>query len=104
LASAKVWTPADGVQGALELLDGPSEVSTDHVPTLDQESPGASSSDWKREDTRVIVCRIANDLYPGVRYESRDEAQRAVARDHGRILEANYVPGRAFYRVLKARS
>lgn len=96
-----MWTAGDGPQAALEVFDGPTELQADHVPTVDQETPFASYKDWRAEDTRVITVRIANDMYPGVRYESREEALTAVRRAHGRILEANYVPGRAFLRVPK---
>lgn len=95
------WTPADGPEAALEVFDGPTELAADHVPTVDQESPFASYRDWKTEDTRVVSCRIANDTYPGRRYDTREEALRDTQRAHGRILEANYVPGRAFFRVRK---
>jgi len=36
-----------------------------------------------------VQCRIANDVYPGERYESRDAAIAATTAKHGRILEAN---------------
>jgi hypothetical protein len=88
------------VEAALEVLDGPSQSAVDYVPTLDQEVPVASHPDWRREDTRVISCRIANDIYTkDERFESRAEAHAAITARHGRILEANYVPGRAFFRV-----
>jgi hypothetical protein len=97
--SREVWRPQDGVQGALELLDGPTEQAVDHVPTADQEVPVASYADWTKEDTRIVTYRISNDLYPGIRVESRDEAIADVKKNHGAILVANYVPGRAFFRV-----
>lgn len=89
----------------MELVDGPSVVAApDQVPTADQEVPVASYRDWRQEDTFVVQCAIANDVYPGTRYDSRDKAQAAVSAKHGRILEANYTPGRAFFRVFKPRS
>lgn len=98
------WSPGDGVQAALEVLDGPSETTQDYVPSLDQEVPVATHRDWRPEETRVISCRISNDLYmKDERFESREEARRAIARRHGRILEANYVPGRAFFRVFRVQ-
>jgi hypothetical protein len=82
-------------------LDGPSDVAVDLVPTADQTDPVATYADWRKEDTRIVVCRIATDAYPGERFETRDEAVAAIRARHGRILEANYVPGRAFLRVPK---
>lgn len=82
-----------------EILEGITEVAPDLVPTLDQEEPLATYPDWKREDTQVITCRIGNDAYPGVRYESRDEALAATKLLYGRVLEVNAVPGRLFIRV-----
>lgn len=96
-----VWTPADGVAGALELVDGPAAITQDHVPSVDQAVPVATYADWRKEDTRVIACRIANDLYRDERFESREEAKATIQLRHGRILEENYVPGRAFFRVLR---
>lgn len=96
-----VWTAGDPPEAALEVFDGPTELAADHVPTVDQETPFASYRDWKSEDTRVVSCRIANDTYPGRRYNSREEAISDIKRSYGRILEANYVPGRAFFRVYK---
>ena len=85
------------------MLDGFTETAQDHVPTMDQEAPVASHPDWVRSQTRVISCRIANDLYPkDERFETRADALAAITKRHGRILEANYVPGRAFFRVKRA--
>lgn len=85
---------------ALELLDGFAETHADHVPTMDQEVPVASHPDWTAASTRVISCRIANDLYTkDERFESRSEAYAVITKRHGKIVEANYVPGRAFFRV-----
>ncbi len=97
--SRTTWSPGDGQQAALEVLDGASELSHDHVPQMDQEVPVASHRDWLKSQTRVVTCRIANDLYKDERFETRDEAIAAITKRHGRILEANYVPGRAFFRV-----
>ncbi len=83
----------------LEAIDGPTEVAKDLVPCVDQEVPTATYQDWLPEETIVLTCRIANDLYKGKRFESRGAAWRAVTREHGPILEANYTPGRAFFRV-----
>jgi hypothetical protein len=90
------------VEEALECIDGPPEFAPpDSVPHVAQEVPVASYRDWRKEDTRIVTCRIGNDLYPGQRYESREEAKVATEMVHGRILEANYLPGRAFFRVMK---
>lgn len=84
----------------LELLDGPAELAPpDLVPDVHQDEPVATYPDWRRADTRVITCAINNDVFPGERYESREEARAAVELKYGRILEANYLPGRAFFRV-----
>ena len=85
----------------MELVDGPSEVAVDRVPSVNDEVPVGTYIDWNLADTRVIVCRISNDVYPGRRFDSRADAVEAITREHGRILEANYVPGRAFFRVKK---
>lgn len=101
----ETWEPKDGSQGALEMLDGLTETSADVVPTLDSKEPAASYKDWDPAATRIIACRIANDLYlRDERFESRDEARAAIQLRHGRILEANYVPGRAFFRVFRVCS
>lgn len=100
------WRPSDPLhirqpEDELLVIDGPTHTASDFIPTADQDKPVASYPDWRPGDTRVITCRIANDVYPGKRYESRDEALRAVTKAHGPVLEANYVPGRAFLRVRK---
>lgn len=83
----------------LEVLDGPTETALDLVPTGDQTEPVATYCDWNIYNTRVVCCAIGNSLYSGDRYETRDEAYKATAAKYGRIVEANYVPGRAFFRV-----
>lgn len=85
----------------LEVVDGPTQAAVDRVPQADQDVPVATYADWLPDTTRVITCRIANDLYPGTRYESRREALKAVTELYGRPVEENYVPGRAFFRVRK---
>ena len=98
--SRETWKPGDGQEAALEMLDGFAETVTDYVPTMDQAEPVATHKDWVASQTRVISCRIANDLYmKDERFESRPEAYAAITKRYGRILEANYVPGRAFFRV-----
>lgn len=83
----------------LEVVDGVTEVQPSRVPTVDQDVPVADYQAWRPEDTRIVQCRIANDFYPGDRYESRDEAVKAVMAKYGVIFVANYTPGRAFFRV-----
>lgn len=97
------WKPADGPLAALEIFDGPSELAVDAVPSADQATPLATYSNWVAEDTRVITCTIGEAPYRGERFDSREAARAAIERRHGRILEANYVPGRAFFRVLKPK-
>lgn len=88
----------------MEVLDGPAELAPDLVPTVDQDVPVATYPDWRAEDTRVIQCAIGNNVFPGKRYESREEALRATRLVHGRVLEANYTPGRAFFRVMRVKT
>ncbi len=96
-----LWCPGDGVEAALEVIDGPAELAEDLVPTVDQDSPVATYCDWRKEDTRIVTYRVANDVYPGIRADSREAAVRACVETFGPILEANYVPGRAFFRVFR---
>lgn len=92
------------MEAALEMIDGPTELAVDLVPTVDQAEPAATYADWRPEGTRVIACRIANDLYRDPRrYESREEALRALTAEFGPPVEVNAVPGRLFVRVRKKR-
>lgn len=83
----------------LAINDEPAEVAHDFIPTLDADKPVATYRDWDPANTKIIQCRIANDEYPGDRYETRDLAISETTKKHGKILEANFVPGRAFLRV-----
>ena len=87
--------------GTAEINDDPvPDVQPDLVPTCDDGEPVATYRDWRPEFTRVLTYRIGNDLYPrDPRVESRDEAMADAVRRFGRVLEANFVPGRAFLRV-----
>ena len=87
----------------MEVIDGPSEFATDFVPTVDQEEPVATYRDWKLEDTRVVTYSIRNDVYKGRPADSREQALADCRLVFGRVLEANYMPGRAFFRVFKVR-
>lgn len=81
-------------------------ISEQVVPTLELESPAkvpVTYQDWRKEDTKVITYTIGNSFYKGIQVESREEAQRHCEMMHGRILEANYVQGRAFYRVMAVK-
>jgi hypothetical protein len=98
--SRDTWRPGDGQEAALEVLDGVAHAAQDFVPTMDQEIPVASHCDWDPAKTRIVTCRIANDVYTkDERFETRAEAYAAITLRHGKIREANYVPGRAFFRV-----
>lgn len=89
------------VQDELQVTDGVTEVQPDLVPSGDQDIPVATYADWDPAQTVVITCRIGNDVYPGRRFETRDQARTQILAERGRIFEANYVPGRAFFRVPK---
>ncbi len=100
LASKPETAEALTLRETLEALDGPAELAHDRVPTVDAPVPVATYRDWDPAETRVICCRIANDLYPkDERFESRSEALATMQLRHGAVLEVNYVPGRAFFRV-----
>lgn len=81
--------------------DGPAEVKESKIPRADHREPVTSEyPDYKLEETRVISVRIANDLYPNdPKFNSREEALEWAAEKYGRVLVAQYVPGRAFFRV-----
>lgn len=76
-------------------------IAEDNIPTLDKGPNQASYIDWDKKDTRVITCCIGEYNYPGERFETRQEAADAIRARYGRILEQNFVPGRAFFRVLR---
>jgi len=76
------------------------ELAVDLVPTVDQETPVATYLDWTPEGT-VIKVYAVNSSYPGIQADSRSQAKAHCELVFGRILEANYVPGRAFFRVAR---
>jgi hypothetical protein len=78
-----------------------SELAEDHVPSLDSAQPVGTYPDWSAADTEIVTYRVGNDVYPGIRAESREAARSHCEANRGRILEANYVRGRAFFRVAK---
>lgn len=91
------------MEAALEIIDGPPELAEDFVPHVDQPAPVATYRDWKMEDTCVVTYSIRNDVYKGRPADSREEALADCRLVFGRVLEANYMPGRAFFRVFKVR-
>ena len=95
------WRPGDGFEAGMEVVDGPTEVAADRVPSINDEVPVATYADWRVEDTKVVSCRISNDVFPGERFNSREEAVRVMTARYGRLYEVNYTPGRAYFRVKK---
>jgi hypothetical protein len=81
--------------------DEPTEVALDLVPTLDQGQPIATYPDWTHADTKVVVYYIGGSPRGsnGLWALTRDNAKRQAELTYGRVFEANYVPGRAFFRV-----
>lgn len=77
------------------------ELAPDIVPRLDDEAPEGSYRDWDPAKTRIVQYRVGNDYYPGEYAPTRDAALASAKQKYGRILEANYVRGRAFFRVSK---
>lgn len=84
-----------------EIDDLGTVTSDDRVPSVDQENPVGTYRDWRREDTQVITYRVNNDFYKGIYAETRDDAIAHCKEKFGPILEANYVQGRAFFRIRK---
>jgi hypothetical protein len=81
-------------------------ISEQVVPTINHENAAkvpVTYQDWRKEDTKVITYAIGNAVYKGIQVESREEAVKHCELHRGRILEANYVQGRAFFRVLKVK-
>lgn len=101
--SRTTWKPGDGLEAALEVIDGPPQLAEDHVPTVDQAAPVSTYRDWDKADTRVVTYAVNNTVYRGKYAESREHALADCQAIHGRVLEANYMPGRAFFRVFKVR-
>ena len=78
------------------------EVAPNLVPDIDQESPVATYPDWRHEDTKVVTYQIG--LIPPTKTSDhwavgRPQAKADAETRYGRVYEANYVPGRAFFRV-----
>lgn len=76
-------------------------MAVDVVPTVDSHEPGVNASypDWDRNATVVKTYAIGNTYYKGIPAESREDAKAHCELHYGRVLEANYVQGRAFFRV-----
>lgn len=99
--STETPTPPDL---ALEVDDLPTTVTAeDVVPHIDTGPVDATYACWLPEHTRVVVYRIGNDLYKGKYAATRDEALADAIAVHGRVYEANYVQGRAFFRVPRVK-
>ncbi len=81
--------------------EAPVELALDLIPTLDSDSPVATYQTWRPEDTKVITYSIGDAGYKGRPAESRDQALADCKLVFGKVLEANYVPGRAFLRVMR---
>ena len=82
------------------------EDAIDRVPTIDDhpdQAPPASYQDWRPEDTKIVTYTIDSSGYPGLPATTRESAKTMCELVHGAILEANYVPGRAFFRVRRVR-
>ena len=77
------------------------EVEADVIPTCDTEAPSATYRNYRPEDTRIIVYSVGRLGYPGRPVDTRDQALADCKRVFGKVLEANYVPGRAFLRVMR---
>lgn len=78
-------------------------IAEDVVPTVDSEQPVATYPDWNKEDTLILTYRIGNNYYTGKQAESREAAKADAIAMYGRVLEENYVQGRAFFRVPRVK-
>ena len=97
--------PSEEVVDTLVEVDGPTVITHREQPTVDSDVPRSSDyPDWKMEDTFVVTATIANDFYKGRRFESREDALAYYTGKYGKVLGAQYVPGRAFFRVLKPKT
>lgn len=88
--------------GIIDDLPQP-ELASDVVPTVDGVNGEPTYRDWRPEDTRIVTYAVGNTVYPGKYAETREAAKADCEVLHGRILEANYVQGRAFFRVMKQK-
>lgn len=74
-------------------------MAEDAVPMVDDSAPVATYPDWLAEDTLILTYRIGNNYYQGKQADSREAAKLDAIATYGRVLEENYVLGRAFFRV-----
>jgi len=81
--------------------NSPIEIALDAIPSVDDEIPRAVYKDWTPEQTKVITYSVGGLGYRGILVATRDEAVRHAVAMYGKVLEANYVPGRAFLRVMR---
>jgi hypothetical protein len=82
------------------------ELEEDVIPTIDdaaaEQPPPVTYRDWKPEDTRVVVYTTDPATYPKDRPATTRANARAQAElTFGRVLEANYVGERCFFRVMR---
>lgn len=78
-------------------------IQVDAVPTVDQEVPVASYPDWTKADTVIKTYAVGNSIYKGIPAATREAALAHCQQNFGQVLEANYVQGRAFFRVRKVK-
>jgi hypothetical protein len=95
-----ITAPVDNLPEVSE-DDEPTEIAPNLVPSLDQAEPLATYQDWDPKDTKVVVYFIGGSPRGsnGLWALTRDNALRQAKLTYGRVFEANYVPGRAFFRV-----
>lgn len=83
------------------------ELAEDYVPSIEDAAltspPPATYRDWLPEETRVLVYTTDPATYP----KDRPATTRASAKAEcelcfGKVLEANYVGERCFFRVRRA--
>jgi hypothetical protein len=89
-----------------EVEENDVRLTPNFVPNMEQEVPVATYIDWKKEDTHVVTFQVGSAGQGTIRNTvghcaTRSQAETECTKRFGRILEANYVPGRAFFRVMK---
>ena len=77
------------------------DMQVDLIPEVTQDEPVATYKDWRDNETRIVTYAIGSDFYKGIYAETRQKAKAHCELTYGKIYEANYVPGRAFFRVAK---
>ena len=76
-------------------------ITADLIPSVDDENPVASYHDWTPEQTKVVTYSVGGMGFRGILVATREEAMRHATAMFGKVVEANYVPGRAFLRVMR---